>query len=269
MLGPTIGDLGNLATGIKEAYARVSPGKDVVLVEGTWEADEAGYVILGALDARVIIVEAYSTGLPVAEMIDSGKKFGERLLGMIVNKVPQKRLGQAESELSPRFAEAGITVLGLFPEDRALASLTVGELAEHLKGDMLNALEEPAELVENYMLGALGVDAGLIYFGRKANKAVVARGERSDLQLAAMETSTRCLVISGNTAPNPTVLNRAEEKKVPIILAKEATSTTVTKIEDALSQVRFSQAKKLPIITGIMEQHFNFEALSQGLGLAG
>ncbi len=251
---------------LRDAYAQVSQGKDVVLVEDT--LDNASSGMLEALDARLIIVVGYFTGLPVAELIDSGKKLGRRLLGVVFNKVPGKRLDQVRDELSARFAGAGITVLGLLPEDRALSSLTVGELAEHLQGEMLNAPEEPVELVENFMLGALVVDSGLEYFGRKTNKAVVTQGERPDLQLAALETPTRCLVLTGNTAPHQIVLHRAEEKEVPIIVAREDTSATVARIEAALGQVRFNQEKKLPIITDMIKQRLNLEALTQGLGLA-
>ena len=260
LLCPALGKL-------REAYAQVSRGKDVVLVEGTLDIAISG--MLEVLDARVIMVAGYSTGLPVGELIDSGKKFGQRLLGVVINKVPEKRLDQVSNEVSAQLAEAGITFLGLLPEDRALSGLTVGELAEHLQAEVLNTPEEPVELVENFMLGALGVDSGLEYFGRKTNKAVVTRGERPDQQLAALETPTSCLVLTGNTAPSEIVLHRAEEKAVPIIVAREDTSATVASIEAALSQVRFNQEKKLPIITEMIKQRLNLEALSQGLGLAG
>ena len=39
-------------------------------------------------------------------------------------------------------------------------------------------------------------------------------------------------------------------------------------IEDVLGKVRFNQEKKLPRLTEIMEQHFDFQAVYQGLGLA-
>jgi len=170
-------------------------------------------------------------------------------------------------EMTTQLSEAGIDVLGVLPEDRLLFALTVGELAEYLQGEILNCAEKSAELVENFMLGAMGVDPGPEYFKRKTNKAVVVKGERPDMQLAALETSTRCLVLSGNTPPIPTVLYRAEDKKIPIILARGDTITTMASIEDALGKTRFNQEKKLPKLTEIMEQHFNFQAVYRGLGL--
>jgi len=258
---PIISNQDNLASEIKQAYAEVSQGKDVVIVEGL--PVEASGGIIAALNARVLIVEGYSDRLS----IDSYKELGEHLLGVVLNKVPKNKMENAHSELSAQLDQAGIKLLGVLPEDRVLFTLTVGELAEHLQGEILNCTEKSSELVEDFMLGATGVDPGPDYFSRKNNKAVVLRSERPDMQLAALQTSTRCLILGGDTAPLSTVLSQTENKEVPIISAKGDTVAIVTAIEDALSRIRFNQEKKLPRLAELIEQHFDFPTLYQGLGL--
>ena len=264
-LCPVIGREGDITSKIKEAYARVSKGKKVVIVEGVWRQRpggkpiEASRQVVEALEARVIVVEPYSEELSTAVAIY--KDFGEYLLGVVVNKTPRSRLKHLYNQLS------GVDILGVLPEDRVLASLTVGELAEHLGGEILNNAEKSAELVESFMLGAMSVDSGLDYFGRKDNKAVVVRGERPDMQLAALETSTRCLVVSGGASPIHAVLRSADDKGIPIILTKGDINSTVNSIELALGKGRFNQEKKLPRLGEIMEQQFNFQALYKGLNL--
>ena len=263
-LCPVIGGKGELASKIKQAYAKVSRGKEVVIVEGVWRQRpggkpiEASYQVVAALDARVIIVEPYSEKLPAAML--NYRDFGEYLLGVVVNKTPRSRL-------SAQFERGGVDILGVLPEDRILVSLTVGELAEHLGGEILNSADRASEPVEDFMLGAMSIDSGLDYFGRKDNKAVVVRGERPDMQLAALETSTRCLVLSGGVSPSHTLLRKAEDKGVPIILTKGDTVSTVNSIELALGKSKFNQEKKLPRLGEIMEQQFNFQALYKGLNL--
>ncbi len=268
LLCPVFSDEGNLPSRIKEAYAKVSRDKDVVIVEGASEQSPASHGIVEALDAKVIVVEGYSKESVKVESIASYKNFEKYLLGVVLNKVPRSRVEHVRDETSTSFGKEGINILGVLPEDRALFALTVGEVAGHIEGEILSGAEKSAELVENIMLGAMCVDSGPEYFGRKANKAVVVRGERPDMQLAALETSIRCLVLSGNTAPIPAVLYRAEDKEIPIILVKDDTAIIVTKIEDALSKARFNQEKKLPRLIEIMEQHLNFQAVYKGLGLA-
>ena len=266
-LCPVISDQSNLINSVREAHAKVSPGKDVVIVEG-YGLDKASYIIAGALGAMVIIIESYSEQSPKAELIDSYKGFGEHLLGVVVNKVPRSRLEQVSEEMAARFGEAGISILGVLPEDRTLFALTVAELAQYIQGEILSHADKSAELVENFMLGAKAVDPGPEYFSRKTNKAVVVRSERPDMQLAALETPTTCLVLSGDTPPIPTVLYGAEVKNIPIILTKADTTSIVTSIEDALGNAKFNQEKKLPKLTEIMKQRFDFQALYRGLGLA-
>jgi len=262
-LCPVIGGKGKLTSKIKQAYAKVSQGKDVVIVEGVWrqrpggKPAEASREVVAALDTRVIIVEPYSEKLSA---MPNYRDFGEHLLGVVVNKTPRSRL-------SAQFEQGGVDILGVLPEDRILLSLTVGELAEHIGGEILNSADRASEPVEDFMLGAMTLDSGLDYFGRKDGKAVVVRGERSDMQLAALETSTRCLVLSGGVSPGHIVLHKAEDKGIPIILTSGDTVSTVNSIELALGRGKFNQEKKLPRLTEIMEQQFNFKALYKGLGL--
>jgi len=265
-LCPVIGGEGNLTARIKEAYAKVARGKDVVIVEGIWrqrpggKAIEASYEVVAALDARVIVVEPYSAELSKGKYIDGYRDFGQYLLGVVVNKVPK-------SQLSAQFG--GADILGVLPEDRILFSLTVGELAEHIQGEILNCAEKSGEVVENFMLGAMTLDSGLVYFGRKANKVVVVRGERPDMQLAALETSTKCLVLSGGVSPTYAVLRSAEDKGIPIVLTKGDTISAVNSIELALGKTKFNQVEKLSRLAEIMGRQLDFQAIYKGLSLAG
>ena len=271
-LCPLISGEGFLANKVKEVYAKVSQGKDVIIVEGMCgqslddSLSKTSYEIAGALKAKVIVVEGYSNQ-SMAKSINSYKGFGENLLGIVLNKVPVSQLKRVSDEISPQFDEAGVTILGVIPEDRVLLTLTVGELANSIQGEIINNAEKSAELVGGFMVGAMCVDSGLEYFGRKANKAAVVRDDRPDMQMAALETSTRCLVISGNTGPIDYVRYKAEDEGVPIILTKNDTGTIVKSIEDALGKARFTQEKKLLKLAEIMEKHLDFQAIYRGLGI--
>lgn len=251
---------------IKEAIDKVSKDKDVIIVEGRLgqSADDTlsqtSYEIAKALNARVIIVEAYCG--QASRFIDVYKGFGESLLGVVINKVPQSQLKHVSEEASAKFGTAGINVLGVLPENRALFAITVGELVDSIQGKILNKAEKSAELVENFMLGAMVVDSGLDYFGRKNNKAAIVRQDRPDMQLAALETSTRCLVLSGsNQPPIYSVLQKAENRDIPIISTENTTGDIVTSIEDALNKGRFHQEKKLSKLAEIVKQHLDIQAV--------
>jgi len=266
-LCPVISGKGDIAGNVKKAYAKVAGGKDIVIIEGIWrrrpgtDSIEAAERLVKALEAKVIVVEGYSPELLRSKPANKYQGFGESLLGVVINKVPASQMEAARG--------LGGEVLGVIPEDRRLLSLTVAELAERIEGRIVNEAGKSAELVENYMLGALGVDSGLDYFGRKLDKAVVVRGERPDMQLAALETPTACLVISGDGEPIYAVLHSAEEKGIPIIVTGGDTISVVESLDRALGSTKFNQDKKLPRLAEIMEQQLDFKSLYKGLGLAG
>ena len=270
---PVLSNERNLADGIREAYIKVSQNKDVVIVEGMCgqspddNLSKTSYEIAGTLKAKVIIVASYSNGLSPAGFINAYKGFGANLLGIILNKVPKSQLKRVCDEVTSKFSETELRILGVLPEDRALFTLTIGELADHIQGEVLNNSEKSVELVENLMVGAMAVDSGLDYFGHKNGKAVVIKGDRPDMQMAALETSVKCLVISSVTAPIDYVRYKAEEKGVPLILTKHDTSTVMQIIEDILAKARFNQEKKLVKLAEIIEKHLDIQVIYSGLGL--
>jgi len=254
-----------------QAYNAVAKDKDVVLLEGLGELGmdnellQASCQIVDILDAKVIILLPYSNDSPWERMSFSAGRFAQRLLGIVINRVPQGKMESTRTEVVPMFHREGIKVFGVLPEERLLFGVSVAELAEHLQAKILCCHESSGELVENLMVGVLSVDPGVDYFARKVNKAVITRGERPDIQLAALATSTKCLILSGGTAPFPQVLHWAEDKGTPILLVKEDTLSTVAKIEETFLHARFQQQQKLGKLAEILEQHFDFKALYQSL----
>ena len=250
---------------VKDACSKISSEKDLVVLEG--DAGEGALKAAEAIGAKIVVITGYAGGLSAA--IDSYKAMGDKLLGVVVNKVPAGMPEKVIGELSASLDEAGVNLLGLLPEDRVLLAMTVGEMAQSLGGKILNDEEGAGELVENLMVGAMSVDHGPEYFGRKSNKAVVVRVKRPDIQLAALETSTRCLVLTGGAEPARPVRHKAQDKKVPIISVGEDTATVLTGIEQALGKTRFNQDKKMSCMSKLLEKQLNFQALYKGLGLAG
>jgi uncharacterized protein len=240
---------------------------DVVLMEGRLgasaadEASVAAYAAAKETKAKVIAVEACSG--EAIRFLDIYQGFGRNFLGVVLNKVPQSQLERVRNEAMSRFEAAGITLLGVIPENRVLLAITVGELAESLGGKILNSAGKSAELVENYMLGALVVDSGRDYFERKSRKAAIIRHDRPDMQLAALETSTACLVLGGSEKPPiPNVLFKAESRGIPVIATGAALNDIVTIIEGTLLKTRLNQTKKLAKLAEAVRQNLNIKALA-------
>jgi BioD-like phosphotransacetylase family protein len=264
---------GRLSDKVNHAYGTIATGKDVVLLEGPsglsmdTELAEASYGVAEAVDATVVMVVAHRNNLPWEKLASAGKRFGQRFLGLVISRVPQKKVEAVRGEAGSRLGKESIRVLGILPEDRSLMGISVAEIAEALQAKTLCCQKGVTEVVENLMIGAMTPDSGADYFSRKDNKAAIVRGKRPDMQLAALATSTKCLILTGGVEPPGQVLSWAEEKEVPVLLTEKDTLSTVAKVEQAFVRTRFRQKGKLEKLDKVLEQGFDFSSLSRGLGL--
>jgi BioD-like phosphotransacetylase family protein len=126
------------------------------------------------------------------------------------------------------------------------AGISINELAGCLQGDILNSTQQTEDIVEHVMVGAMCPDPSPLYFELKPRKAVITRGDRADIQLGALETSTKCLILTGGHKPVPSVLNRAEEKGVPILLVDKDTPATLAELEQSFAQLEDETAESEP-----------------------
>jgi BioD-like phosphotransacetylase family protein len=258
---------------LKKSYAQVAQGKDVVILEGGAHCMEGSLVGLSAplvadlLGARELVVIKYTSNLVVDDALGAKVLFGDSMLGTVINAVPRQRMRFVQEMVKPYLEERGVKVFAVLPQERLLMSISVGQLAEGLGGEVVCCPEASDELVEYLMVGAMNVDSALTYFRRKPNKAVITGGDRSDIQLAALETSTKCLILTGNLYPSPLILGRAEEVGVPVILTKQDTLTTVEIIEQFFGKTRLHQEKKVQRFQEMLDERFDFDALYADLKL--
>lgn len=267
------GEETGFAERLKGAYDQVVQGKDVVLLEGGGDLAEGALIGLSApqvadlLGARVLVVARYSDELVADDLLMARRLLGEAMIGGLINSVPRQQIAFVEEAVVPYLEGQGVKVFAVLPRERILLAVTVGELAEGLGGEILNCPEKEDELVENLLVGAMGVDSALRYFRRKANKAVITGGDRADIQLAALETPTSCLILTGNIQPNPMILDRAEEAGVPMILARQDTLTAVEIVGQFFGKTRFHQEKKIRRFQRIFNERFDFKSLYAALEL--
>jgi hypothetical protein len=194
---------------------------------------------------------------------------GERLLGVLINKVPEEEIEFVQYVARPYLERQGIPLLGVMPLRPELQAISVGELAETLKAEFLALPEKKDVLIEHMVVGAMSVEQALPRIRRvPGTKVVITGGDRADIQLVALETATHCLVLTGHLRPVPEVLRRAEECGVPVLLVRGNTMETVEAIERVFGKTRLGQPAKLEQFEALLAEHFDFERLDQALGLA-
>lgn len=259
---------------LKVAYERIAHGRDVVLLEGGASLRE-GYLIglptpqvAKMFGARELVVVKYDNDLQMLDdALTARVRLEQSLIGVVLNAIPRQRMPFVQELVKPALEQRGVAVLAVLPQERLLLSVSVGELAELLSGEILCAADKTDELVEHLMVGAMSVDSALSYFRRKPNKAVITGGDRPDIQLAALETSTKCLILTGNLRPSPIILGRAEEVGVPMILVRHDTLSAVEVIGRFFGKTRFHLQKKVERFEEMLEDRFDYGRLYTALGI--
>ena len=88
-----------------------------------------------------------------------------------------------------------------------------------------------------------------------------------DVQLAALETSTRCLILTGGYEPSAVVLARATEVGVPVVVVEADTLTTVQSVEQIFGKTSLHQAKKVSRFFNILQERFDIERFYNLIGI--
>jgi len=258
-----------LAGELQDAHKRVLAAfrsfkkKDFVIIGGAGDILEGALTGLDALSlaeamkAFVLFVEPWRGDASLDAIYGSAKLFGSRFAGAVLNKVPEAALSRVKQEVKPYLQKKGVPLFGAFPRDRFLESVTVRQLSEILNGKVLSGESRLDESVENFLIGAMDVDSALTYFRRTPNKAVITGAHRSDIQLAAMETSTKCIIITGGLQTNEVVLGKARATNTPILSVPDDTFSTIDKIELRVGKTSIRERSKVERAKQILDAEFD------------
>ena len=251
---------------VKQALAALrdvsSEASDVIVEGTTYPVDQA---LAEAMDARVVLLARYTPDLQPDEIASAAASVGQRLLGVVINGVPRYKSNQVQESLTEPLSSRQVPVIGVLPEERCLMGITVNQMARHLGGEFLLWEEKGNQLVDHIMIGGLVLDWGVPYFSQNERKAVVVRGDRPDIQMAALKTPTRCLVLTGGHHPIQYIEHEAREEEVPVILVSSDTLTTVKSLETAFDETTAHHPGKAECFGSLVESAVDMTVLSSVL----
>lgn len=259
---------------VKDKAAAAAESKDVMIYEGGGSLRE-GYVVdlpttivANELNSQVLAIVRYKDRRHLLDdALVAKSRLGDQLLGIIINRVPADANEFITKDAIPYLNLKNIPVYGTIPETKTLEALTLQETFEILDAELLTESYNPEALIEALMVGAMTAEAALSRFRKQPNKAVITGGDRSDIQLAALETSTVCLILTGNLHPSPLVIRQAEDLGVAIFLVPTSTMETVEKLERVFGKTRMGQHAKLEKFEKLVNQYVDIARIFKDFGL--
>ncbi|MBM3934856.1 MAG: hypothetical protein FJ319_11255 [SAR202 cluster bacterium] len=253
---------------LKSAVAREKSTADVVIVEGGEDAQSTAKAA-AAVDARVLLVVRARPEMDASTLVPWKTALGGRLGGSVVNGVLKYQGSDASGRLVPAMRAAGLNPLGAVPEDRRLLAVTVAESAAHFEGQFLLGEEWAGDrLVEHFMVGGMGLDWGVLYFGIRENKAVIVRGDRPDVQMAALATPTSCLIATNALKPLDYVMNEADATETPVFVVETDTKETMAAVGGLLQKAHFGHPRKIQRYRELLKQHVELTSVLRDIKVA-
>jgi BioD-like phosphotransacetylase family protein len=213
-------------------------------------------------DARVVLVARGAADATLADLTAAAQTLGPQLRGVVLTAVPQRRLAVSRQAVH----DAGLPLLAALPEDRALYAPSIGAIVERLDGEIILGDPDLDQTIEHILINPVTVDPGQPYYARLRNKAVITRSDKTDLQLAALQTQTDMLILTGGQPPSPYTIDRAAGEEVPLVLTRADTRHAAHLLEDIFTGSRFTGELKLARMGELLRTHGDAVAIEALVG---
>ncbi len=215
----------------------------------------------------MLLVMQFDTRHMIDQLVAAQKRLGPALLGVVINEVDEAHMSLVTDTIVPYLEKQGISVLATLPQVPFLRGIRVSELVRYLSAEVLCGADHLDLVVESLKIGAMNVNSALRFFGQGIHQAVITGGDRRDLQIAALETSTHCLILTGQITPTKDVLALAQDKEVPVLSVATDTLSTVERIDSLLGRIPLNNQDKVPLILEHLAEHVDIDRLVTLMGL--
>lgn len=264
---------------IQKAFDRVAWEKDFVLCEGSGHAgvgsvfDLSNARVAKILNAKVVIVTQGGIGKPIDEISLNQALFereGVEVIGVILNKVVKGKIDYITDFARRGLKRKGLELLGVLPHRRILTSPTMELIREELKAELLNSSEYINNLIEDVVLGAMGVHNTMSFF--KPGVLIITPGDREDIILAAATAhmgngrdGLAGIVLAGDLRPSPNVLKVIRDMPFPVLLANESSYQVASKVHDLIVKTRATDLEKIALIRDMIAENVDVPKILNSL----
>ena len=228
------------------------------------EHDDPATAVSGA-DVVVLVVRQGQAGDATLERAaaESGAA------AIVITSVPEGAETAVRARLQAITArlDGPVTLVSVLPQDRLLAAPSLEQMAAALEASLDVPEGAGNEAVEWIEIGPITAHPGSVHFATVGSKAIVTRGDRPDVALAALDVDAECLILSGGREPLRYVLERTREDAVPLIATALTTSEAVQRLGPLYGTGTFNGTRKRARAAWLIERYVDLDALQRLLGL--
>jgi len=281
--GEVVEDLG---ARILAAYAAVSAGRDVLLVEGTGHAGVGSVIGLSNADvarmlgARALIVSEAGVGRPIDEIVLNRALFarhGVDVVGAVVNKVDLDAHPSLRGILERGLGRHGIELLGVLPYRPLLSNPTLSVLMEQMKGELIHPGPDLDRPIEHVSIAAMRAEHAMQE--ARLGGLVIVPGDREDVIGAAAATAVADrafaveaganprragiagLVLTGGYRPSLFIVDEVRRSDLFCFFLDLETYDAASRIHDLLVKTHTADTEKIETIKDLVLENLDIDRI--------
>lgn len=254
---------------LRDLLSVVGQGKDLVFAESGRDISYGISVGLDALSvarhlkAPLLVVAAGDEDAILDDLTFLAKRVqldSIELKGVVINRVCNI-LDFTDVHL-PKIRELGIPVLGVIPSDKELSCLSVSYLGDRLFAKVIAGEANMNRTVRRIFIGSMSASTALKSpLFQEESKLVITSGDRGDMIVAALESSTAAIVLTNNLLPSSNLIAQADKAGIPLLLVSLDTFEAAKQIDDMEPMLTKDDRDKIDRIEQMAREHLNLDAL--------
>jgi hypothetical protein len=263
---------------IEKAFDRVAWEKDFVLCEGSGHAgvgsvfDLSNAQVAKILKCKVVMVTRGGIGRPIDELSLNQALFereGVEIIGVILNKVTTDKIDVITDFARRGLKRKGLDLLGVIPDTPLLSCPNLLAIQEELSAELLNDGRQIHNLVDEVVVGAMGVVNAMKFIKRGA--LLITPGDREDIILAVAASGLEDqlplagIVLTGNIRPSDSVLKIIRTLPFPVLKSYEDSYHVASKVHDLTVKTRPDDTEKIAVIRDLIAAHVDVNKILKAL----
>lgn len=212
----------------------------------------------------VLLVAAYR-GRQTFERIGATEL---RPSALVLNGVPEMYVERVHQRVIPALVAQGWDVPGVVPHEQLMLGAPVRVLAERLQGRWLCGEEQGDRLVGRLAIAGGMLQDALLWLARRPDSALICKGDRTDLPLAALQAGCAAMILTEGLDPGVQVLAGARERGVPVVSVRQHVIHALEAVEDLFTAPPVHHPQKAAAALALVERHLALDRLAAFLRLA-
>jgi BioD-like phosphotransacetylase family protein len=166
----------------------------------------------------------------------------------------------------------GLELLGVIPHQRMLSNPSVHLICEELDAETLNTGPSTDSLIDDVVVGAMGVNNAMPFF--KPGVLLITPGDREDIILAAATAQgvdsahqLAGVVLTGGLRPSENVLRVIRRLPFPVLLAQEDSYAVASRVHDLTVKTRAEDTAKVSLIRDLIARYVDVKKIREATAM--